>query len=120
MPPPNRRQLKPARVTSRSYSGSLAAVPERANMCSTRRVPAVQPQRYAMARALERAATRFEDEALRLDALRERRRKPHPGDDTAAVSRTLHNVARQLRSWARLCLDQPEGAGDRIAGEGLR
>ena len=57
-----------------------------------------------MARALDRAAERFEAEAIRLEDLRERRRKPHSGDDSAVVARTLHNVARQLRGWARLCL----------------
>ena len=67
--------------------------------------PSVE-RREAMARALDRAAERFETEAGRLDELRERRRKPHPGDDSAVVSRTLHNVARQLRSWAQLCLTE--------------
>lgn len=58
-----------------------------------------------MARALERAAERFEAQAVEMQERVERRRKPHGGMESGEVVATLREVARKLRTWARQCVE---------------
>ena len=61
-------------------------------------------QRRAMARALERAADRFDERARGIDERVARWRKNRPDDSSPVVAQTLHSVAKDLRSWADRCL----------------
>lgn len=60
-------------------------------------------QREAMARALSRAADLFDARAKGIDDRVATWRKDRPRDDSPTVARTLHEVARELRSWADRC-----------------
>jgi hypothetical protein len=57
-----------------------------------------------MARALERAADLFDERARGIDQRVARWRKYRPDDSSPVIAETLHDVARDLRSWARRCL----------------
>jgi hypothetical protein len=61
-------------------------------------------QRQAMARALERAADRFDERARGIDERVARWRKHRPDDASPMIAETLHGVAKDLRSWAARCL----------------
>lgn len=63
-----------------------------------------QIQRRAMARALDRAADLFEERARGIDQRVARWRKYRSDDSSPVIAQTLHDVAKDLRSWARRCL----------------
>jgi len=68
-------------------------------------------QRQAMARALERAADRFDERARGIDERVARRRKHRPDDASPMIAETLHGVAKDLRSWAARCRLASHGEG---------
>lgn len=74
------------------------------NICSNVAVsPLTTAQLDAAARALNRAADRFEQRAQQMDERVAKWRKDHRRDDAPIVANTLHGVARQLRQWSERC-----------------
>ena len=63
-----------------------------------------EENRRAMARALQRAAEHLDNRAKSMDARITHWRKHRPDDPTPTVAETLHQVARDLRTWAQRCL----------------
>ena len=63
-----------------------------------------EDNRRAMARALQRAAEHLDDRAKSMDARIAHWRKHRSDDPTATIAATLHEVARDLRTWAQKCL----------------